>query len=90
MSFAGLLGETPCHHLLFRGEELDFQVWIERGSRPLPRKLVITSKWLTGAPQYQSAITEWNVNPDLDDARFSFVVPDDASQIDFRPVESEQ
>lgn len=45
-SYVGLhnVGDVSCHHLLFRQENLDWQIWIDAGERPLPRKLVITDR----------------------------------------------
>src|SRR5262249_47332038 len=37
------IGKTLCDHIAVRQEGLDWQVWIERGKTPLPRKLVITT-----------------------------------------------
>ena len=33
---------TPCQHLAFSQESIDWQIWIEDGPRPLPRKFLIT------------------------------------------------
>lgn len=48
-----------CEHLAFRGTDVDWQIWIESGSRPIPRRLVITNKSTTGSPQYVLRIKEW-------------------------------
>src|SRR5262249_33461255 len=55
----GVVDGVECEHLAFRGPELDWQVWVETGARPIPRKYVITSKHVTGAPQYTVRIKEW-------------------------------
>jgi hypothetical protein len=34
-----------CHHLAFREDRVDWQLWVQSGDRPLPMKYVITSKW---------------------------------------------
>ena len=36
--------DKRCHHLLFTQEIIDWEIWIETGPRPVPRKLVITYK----------------------------------------------
>ena len=41
-----------CDHLAFRGESVDWQVWVDRGEKPLIRKVVITYKELPGGPQF--------------------------------------
>src|SRR6266403_3617435 len=47
----GVMDGGDCEHLAFRGVDTDWQIWIESGARPVPRKYVITSKTVTGAPQ---------------------------------------
>ena len=80
---AGTVAGVRCHHLAFRGTQTDWQIWIEDGARPLPRKMVITSKWMTGAPQYTVTTSDWNMAPKLAAGRFKFVPPKDAVQLDF-------
>ena len=58
---------TECHHLAFRGEETDWQVWVENSDTPFPRKFVITSKWVTGAPQFVGLMNKWDISPQLKD-----------------------
>ena len=48
----GVVDGVECEHLAFRGIDTDWQIWIEKGARPVPHKYVITSKTLAGAPQY--------------------------------------
>ena len=43
---------VECHHLAFRENKVDWQLWVKAGDTSLPMKYVITSKWMTGAPQY--------------------------------------
>jgi hypothetical protein len=76
-----------CHHLAFRQEDIDWQIWIEKSETPLPRKLIITSKWLTGAPQFTALLTDWKISARLNDKLFTFVVPDNAEKIEFLPTE---
>ena len=61
----------------------DFQIWIQQGDRPLPRKLVITSRDVVNAPQFTVLIDAWDQTPDLDDDLFHFDPPEDAMVIDF-------
>lgn len=72
-----------CHHLAFRGNETDWQIWIEDGPRPLPRKFVIVSKKVEGAPQFEVTIGNWNLAPKISPAMFTFVPPPKAERIDF-------
>jgi hypothetical protein len=74
---------VKCHHLAFRGNEVDWQIWIEDGDKPLPKKFVITTKLMTGAPQFTVSIKSWNLSPKLKEDMFTFVPPKDAQRIDF-------
>ena len=56
----GVIDGVECDHLAFRNEDTDWQIWIEPGARPIPRKYVITSKAITGAPQYTLRIKQWS------------------------------
>ena len=76
------VGGVRTHHLAFRGREVDWQIWIEDGERPLPRRYLITTKWMTGAPQFGIALNDWNVSPRLDDKTFIFEAPPGARKID--------
>ena len=42
---------VPCHHLAFEQATIDWQLWIDAGKDPLPRKLVITYKTEDEVPQ---------------------------------------
>jgi hypothetical protein len=55
----GVIDGVDCHHLAFRNSETDWQLWVQIGDRPIPRKYVITSKVVTGAPQYTLRIKTW-------------------------------
>ena len=76
------MGGVRTHHLAFRGREVDWQIWIEDGERPLPRRYVITTKWMTGAPQFGVSLSDWNVSPKLEDTTFVFEAPAGARKID--------
>jgi hypothetical protein len=37
----GVIDGVECDHLAFRNHDVDWQLWVELGSRPIPRKYVI-------------------------------------------------
>jgi hypothetical protein len=78
------IGGISTHHLAFSQEKIDWQIWIEDGKRPLPRKLVITYKNLPGSPQYSAIFSQWEFNP-LDESIFKFTPPSNANSIEFLP-----
>jgi hypothetical protein len=62
----GVIDGVECEHLAFRNVDTDWQIWIETGARPIPRKYVITSKAVAGAPQYTLRIKEWRTDAPAD------------------------
>ncbi len=75
------IGDVSCHQLAFRTEEVDWQLWVEEGERPLPCRYTITSKWTHAAPQYTMTFTNWQMNPDFSDGDFTFTAPDGTKSV---------
>ncbi len=75
------------HHLAFRGDQADWQLWVQTGQRPLPTRYVITSKWLTGAPQFSLRFLDWNTSETFDAGEFAFAAPADARKVEVLPLE---
>jgi hypothetical protein len=71
---------TTCEQYAFRQNGLDWQVWIQEGDFPLPRKLVLTTLTDDARPQHTSVYT-WNLAPSFNDEAFAFTAPKDASKI---------
>ena len=77
----GVVEGVECEHLAFRNLDTDWQIWVEVGDRPLPRKYIITSKAVGAAPQYTLRLREWKtgVNPAPD--AFAFRPPAGATGV---------
>jgi hypothetical protein len=67
-------------HWAFRQGVFDWEVWIEQGDRPLPRKLVIVDRTDPALPAYSAQLT-WTLNPALAATDFTFVPGKDAMRI---------
>lgn len=78
----GVIDGKECEHLAFRNFDTDWQLWVEVGERPIPRKLVITSKTINCAPQYTVRIKSWETDLELAPDAFTFVPPSDAEELD--------
>jgi hypothetical protein len=78
----GVIDGVDCEHLAFRNADTDWQVWVEAGPRPIPRKYVITSKAVAGAPQYTLLIKDWQTDAQPAAEAFVFKPPADAQRID--------
>jgi hypothetical protein len=77
------IGGVKCQHLLFSRPGVDFQVWVTAAGPPLPMKYVVTD---TGTPELLSITTvmsDWNIAPAVNDARFSFTPPQGTKTIAF-------
>lgn len=81
------VGGVETHHLAFRTPKVDVQVWVDAGEKPLPMKYVITTKWITGAPQYSVQLRNWNTQPKMSAEQFRFSPPKGALKIDTLPVD---
>lgn len=77
---------VECEHLAFRNEETDWQVWIQKGPQPIPRKLIITSKAVTGAPQYELLIDAWRTEVPAKPESFAFTAPAGARKLEFKEL----
>jgi hypothetical protein len=67
-------------HYAFREGMIDWQVWIEQGDKPLPRKLMIVDRRDPAAPAYIARL-KWNLDPPLADDIFTFRPAPDAKRI---------
>ena len=71
----GVVDGVECEHLAFRNQDTDWQLWVEVGSKPIPRKYVITSKAVAAAPQYTLRIKEFRTDVDLAADVFAIKAP---------------
>ena len=73
---------VECHHLAFSQDTIEWQIWIDAGDKPLPRKLVISYVDEPGEPQYSAVIRRWNLDSKVPDGLFTFEAPEGAQKID--------
>jgi hypothetical protein len=73
---------VACHHLAFSQATIEWQLWIDAGDKPLPRKLVISYVEEPGEPQYSASIRRWNLDSRVPEGLFTFEAPEGAQKID--------
>jgi hypothetical protein len=73
---------ATCTHYAFHQADVDWELWIQEGAQPLPRKLVITTLGDKTEPQHTSVMT-WDLAPKLDEQTFVFAAPPNATRINF-------
>jgi hypothetical protein len=79
---------VACEHLAFSLGKVDWQVWIEQGATPVPRKIVITYKDEANAPEYTAILSHWDFQTRLPDFLFTADLPQGAAKIDVAEIKS--
>lgn len=69
---SGVVGGVECEHLAFRTDDVDWQIWIAQGERPYPCRYVITSKQISGGPQYTVQLRDWKTGGEVAATDYSF------------------
>jgi hypothetical protein len=78
------IGDDLCDHYAFRQGKVDWQIWITASGKPLPRKIVITSRADEALPQSVHLI-DWNLKPAFGETTFRFTPPKGASKVEIVP-----
>jgi hypothetical protein len=76
-----MIDGTQTEHYAFREADVDWEVWIQQGDQPLPRKLVIVDRTDPARPTFSTRLS-WQVNPTFTDADFAFVPDANAKRIE--------
>ncbi|MFT7459965.1 MAG: hypothetical protein ACI909_002653 [Planctomycetota bacterium] len=71
---------VTCQHYAFRQANIDWQIWIQKGDFPLPRKIVITTLTDDARPQH-TASYKWNLAPSFSEDSFKMNPNTDASRV---------
>lgn len=82
-----------CSQLAFRGETVDWQIWIDQGQAPLISKIAISYREQPGVPQYVAWLKEWDFPKSFSESLFTFIAPAGSQYIDVlvpRPLTSEK
>jgi hypothetical protein len=79
-----------CHHIAYRGENVDWQLWIDAGDRPLPRRYNIVTKDVQGQPEFTVNLRDWETDVALPETLFTFTAPAGAQQIEFLALREER
>ncbi len=75
---------VTCRHLAFSEEDADWQVWVEEGARPLPRRIAVTYKKVDGAPRVVTSLSDWSLSPKIPAGEFTFMPPTGATKVDWK------
>jgi len=75
-----------CTHLAFQTNTLVFQLWVQNGDVPLPRRIVITHQEEDQSPQFWAQIQDWELGVETSDELFEFTPPKGAERLIARPT----
>jgi hypothetical protein len=70
-----------CFHIAGTAKDKTFQFWISNDAFTLPVKMVIVYTDKDMNPQYEAILSDWQLNPSLPAALFTFNVPPGAKKI---------
>ena len=75
-----------CDHLAFTKGNVDWQVWLQRTVKHLPRKIVINYRNAPGSPEYVAVLSDWKFPERIPASVFRPDLPKDAKRIDIMKV----
>ena len=83
---SGVIGGVECDFLAFRTDEVDWQIWIAQGKHPYPYRYVITSKLISGGPQYTIQTRDWKTGGEVAATDFRFKNPTKANKVELKDL----
>lgn len=82
-----MVNDVPCEHFAYKSPGTDWEIWIESGSHPLPRRLIAIYKEANYLPRYRIEYSDWNLAPKLKQNLFAFNIPANSQQVEFgKPI----
>ena len=84
---ATVVGETivngvAVEHFAYREPNIDWEIWLTKGDKPLPLRLAMTYKQVQNQPRFLVEFFDWRLNPKLKN-KFDFKAPKDVKQVEF-------
>ena len=79
-----IVSGIPCHHLSFESTGADWQLWVQKWDKPIPRRFTINYVNIDGNPQYLGIFEEWRINPGFDEKIFTFTPPPGAKEVELK------
>ena len=81
-----MINGVECDTLVFRKNDVDWQIWIAQGERPyLP--VCHNSKLANGDPQYTIQFRDWKFGNDVAADDFAFKNASNAKQVELKDVQ---
>ena len=81
-----LVNGTTCEQYAVRQKDIDWQIWVQLGAYPLPRKIVISTRTDAERPEHTVVYT-WDLAPSFNDAVFTFNPPQGVRRVPLAKTE---
>jgi len=52
-----------CEQIAYRTADVDFQLFVEPGDAPIPRRIVVDYREAPGRPQFRASLRDWELSP---------------------------
>ena len=80
-----VLEGKECFYIIAKRADMIVQIWIANDALNLPVKMLIMEVDGKDSKQYEATFSNWDINPFLPDAMFSFQTPPKAKKISILP-----
>jgi hypothetical protein len=84
------VGGVRCDHLAFSEKDVDWQVWVQRGPTPLPRRVAVTFKTRPGAQREVLDLSDWRLGTSIPARTFAFTAPPGSFHAEMIPQPPEE
>jgi hypothetical protein len=79
-----------CDQLAFTEQDVDWQLWVQRGRNPLPRRVAVTFNTRPGAPREFLELSDWKLGAPIPASAFVFSPPPASIHAEMIPQPPEQ
>jgi len=77
---------VDCDHIALSSPKADFQLWLDRSGKPIPRKVVINYRTDPGSPEYIAVLSNWKFPNKIPANHFRANLPKQAKRIEILKV----
>jgi hypothetical protein len=84
------IGNLMAHHIAVTGKNVDWQLWIQDGDKPVPLRYVITTKDMPSKPQFTVELHDWQPGAQVAADSFVFNPPAGARRVDLSAARNRQ
>lgn len=78
-------GGSQCHHLAFTTDTSSWEIWIDTGSDPIPRRITIDYGQGSDRARYAADLVEWKAGAAAAPGTFDFSLPPDTKRFELSP-----